>query len=106
MATGTTPIGAVRIAHRDIHYAPAIKAGNWVWDGVVPGTADQRVRTAQPSDRIVARRAHERIVRAVALENIVERDVPRKTVEIDGRDFSTDRGVEHESVTGFFGNVT
>ena len=31
MATGTTPIGAVRIAHRDIHYAPAIKAGNWVF---------------------------------------------------------------------------
>ena len=31
MAGNTTPIGAVRIANSDIHYAPAMKAGNWVF---------------------------------------------------------------------------
>ncbi len=31
MAGNTTPIGAVRIAGSDIHFAPGMKAGNWVF---------------------------------------------------------------------------
>ena len=31
MTSNVTPLGAVRIPGTDIHYAPGMKAGNWVF---------------------------------------------------------------------------